>query len=97
MPVHYVREYLAVEVLPEVLDESDESIVLDLDEDYYSVMKGTDSVSSVDFEDILELNTLLKQVLLIKNVKGIFATYQLNMDHRDLLLYCKHVHQTNVI
>ena len=42
MPVHYVRESSAAEVLPEILDESDDSIVLDIDEDYYGVMKGTD-------------------------------------------------------
>ena len=86
MPVHYVRESSAAEVFPEILDESDDSIVLDIDEDYYGVMKGTDSVSSVDFEDILELNTLLKQFLLIKNVKGIWAMYQLNIDQADLWL-----------
>ena len=83
MPVFYVRESSAAEVLREVLDESDDSIVLDIDEDYYGVMKGTDSVSSVDFEDIVELNT---QFLIIKNVKGIWAMYQLNIDQADLWL-----------
>ena len=73
MPVFYVRESSAAEVLPEVLDESDDSIVLDIDEDYYGVMKGTDLVPSLDFAIIREFNTLLKEVFIIKNVKGMFC------------------------
>ena len=73
MPVFYVRESSAAEVLSEVLDESDDSIVLDIDEDYYGVMKGTDLVPSLDFAIILEFNTLLKEVFIIKNVKGMFC------------------------
>ena len=73
MPVFYVRESSAAEVLPEVLDESDDSIVLDIDEDYYGVMKGTDLVPSLDFAIIWEFNTLLKEIFIIKNVKGMFC------------------------
>ena len=73
MPVFYVRESSAAEVLPEVLDESDDSIVLDIDEDYYGVMKGTDLVPSLDFAIIREFNTLLKEVFIIKNVRGMFC------------------------
>ena len=73
MPVFYVRESSAAEVLPEILDESDDSIVLDIDEDYYGVMKGTDLVPSLDFAIIWEFNTLLKEVFIIKNVEGMFC------------------------
>ena len=73
MPVFYVRESSAAEVLPEILDESDDSIVLDIDEDYYGVMKGTDLVPSLDFAIILEFNALLKEVFIIKNVEGMFC------------------------
>ena len=73
MPVFYVRESSAAEVLPDILDESDDSIVLDIDEDYYGVMKGTDLVPSLDFAIIWEFNALLKEVFIIKNVKGMFC------------------------
>ena len=73
MPVFYVKESSAAEVLPEVIDESDDSIVLDIDEDYYGVMKGTDLVPSLDFAIIWEFNALLKEVFIIKNVKGMFC------------------------
>ena len=68
-----MRESSAAEVLPEVLDESDDSIVLDIDEDYYGVMKGTDLVPSLDFAIIQAFNTLLKEVFIIKNVDGMFC------------------------
>ena len=43
---------------------------MDIDEDFYGVMKGTELVPSVNFSTIEEFNDLLSEIFIIKNVKG---------------------------
>ena len=70
VPAYIIKASAAANFIPKILDGTDSSIVLDIDEDFYGVMKGTELVPSVNFSTIEEFNDLLSKIFIIKNVKG---------------------------
>lgn len=65
-----IKESQASRLLPAILARLDSSIVLDIDEDYYGVMKGSDLLQGINFTYIESFNDVLSSTFSVKNVQG---------------------------
>ncbi|XP_067932663.1 uncharacterized protein [Watersipora subatra] len=67
--LYMMKSSMAAAGLPETLETSTlpSSIMLDIDEDFFGVMKGSDSLGDVDFKLIEQFNNLLADTFTILN------------------------------
>ena len=68
-----LTESQAPRLLPAILAKPDSSIILDIDEDYYGVMKGSDLLHGINFTYIQAFNEILESSFLVKNVNGMYV------------------------
>jgi len=69
--MHMVKSSQAPVILPSILAKTkDAPIILDIDEDYFGVMSGSDLLEGINFKLIGKFNELLADVFTIMNIKG---------------------------
>ncbi|KAF6019264.1 hypothetical protein EB796_022433 [Bugula neritina] len=70
LPMHMVKSSQAPVILPSILAKTkDAPIILDIDEDYFGVMSGSDLLEGINFKLIGKFNELLADVFTIMNIK----------------------------